>query len=134
LFSPGDCILIVTNTYEDGTEKAHLFIVITEAVKKTDKIILVPLCSIQPNLHYDKTIILEPGEHDFIKEPTYVDYSSARVVTSDVLDGLIVKKQAKNRPPKMDEILVNRIRNGILNSRETPNFIRSHYIDYLIKQ
>ncbi len=101
MYSPGDCIFIETNTYKDGTPKAHLFVIILEAKEDEDRTILLPICTINPNGYYDKTATFKRGDHDFIIAPSYIDYSNGRTLEKVGLDRLIRKKQAKRRNPRL---------------------------------
>ncbi|MFZ2097755.1 MAG: hypothetical protein WAV05_14080 [Anaerolineales bacterium] len=89
MYSAGECVIIETNQYEDGSPKAHLFVVILETHKKKDKTIIIPLCTIPENRYFDDTVVIRPGDHDFVTEPTYVDYYEARIVTEEQLDEMI---------------------------------------------
>jgi hypothetical protein len=133
LFSAGECILIETNLYEDGSPKAHLFVVILETHKNNDKTIIIPLCTIRANRYYDDTVVILPGEHDFVTDPTFADYYEARIVTEEQLDEMIQNGIARIRRPDLSEDLYNRIRDGIRRTDNIHPFIESHYMDYLIR-
>jgi hypothetical protein len=128
LYSPGDCLIIETNQYEDGTEKAHLFVVIFEANKKTDKTLIIPFCKIIPGRYYDPTVVFPAGVHDFITQPTYVDYYSGRIETVATIDELIRLRRARIRKPPLDAALLKRVCEGIRKSKDTPIDISDFYL------
>jgi hypothetical protein len=45
LFKPGDCLQIVSGSYEDGKPKRHPFVVVTDFDEKTGDAILVSFSS-----------------------------------------------------------------------------------------
>lgn len=129
MYSAGDCILIITRINRDGSSEAHLFVVIFDTNKTTDKTILIPLCSIHPRRYYDKTVVINPGDHDFVKAPTFLDYSSAIVKTSAKLDEMIIKGEARRRQPPLNKALTQRVREGTMKTDDIPYFIISVYED-----
>lgn len=134
MYSPGDCIFIVTNIHEDGTLKAHLHVVIFEAKEDADRTILLPVCTINPNGYYDNTATFKSGDHDFITVPSYIDYNYGRISTKEELDRLIREKKARRRNPQLDTNLLERVCVGIRKSPHTPLGVSSLYVDYLFDQ
>lgn len=130
MYSPGDCIFIETNIYKDGTPKAHLFVVILEAKEDADRTILLPVCTINPSGYNDNTATLKPGDHDFITNSSYIDYSNGRIFTKVELDRLIKKEQARRRNPQLDTNLLRKICTGISKSPHTPFEVSFLYEDY----
>lgn len=130
MYSPGECIIIET---DEKTGDAHLFVVVLEANQDTDQTILLPLCTIRPGRFYDKTVELSPGEggHDFIKDPTYVDYYDGRIETKAKIDEMIVLGTARRRKPNFDDNTCQKIFGGIQKSKHTPFIVSSYYEDHL---
>lgn len=130
MYLPGECIIIETNRGKDGTI-SHLFIVVIPVENDGDKTILLPLCRIKPNRYYDKTVTLGAGDHDFVKEPTYIDFSLAKIETKASLDEAISIGKARKRTPGFGEDLAQKVFNGIQKSPHTPFIVFSYYEDYL---
>ena len=131
MYSPGDCIFIVTNQYKDGTPKAHLFVVVLEATQNNHRTILLPFCRIPEKGYYDSTKTFSPGDHDFITYHTYIDYRLGRVIRKDQLDTLIKTRAARLRKPRLSNKQLQKAIDGILKSPHTTYEIRSEYEDYL---
>lgn len=134
MYSPCDCIIIETNVYRDGSQKAHLFVVILEVVNDTDRTILFPIDTIYEDAYYDQTTPLAPGDHDFVKNPSYIDYSWGRIETKATLDKMISDKVARRRNPPVDQELFERICDGIRKSNHTPMGVIDRYVDHLFDQ
>lgn len=115
MYRAGDCIFIETNYYQDGRSKAHLFVVLLDAFSSNDETIIVPIDKIPKKGFYDKTTILNIGDHDFIKEQSYINYNQGVIRKKAWLDNNARKRQ----PPFSDEI-VKRICSGIQKSAHTP--------------
>lgn len=69
--------------------KQHLFIILNDPVPLEGypgmMSVLVCMCSIQNNLPFDTTCVLDAGSHPFVTHATYVDYRYARIEPSAVL-------------------------------------------------
>lgn len=73
--------------YKKGTvlapagRKNHLHVIcnnpIHYPINNCDYVLVVNITSIYPNVPYDKTCLLNTGDHDFIKHPSYVFYGDA---------------------------------------------------------
>jgi hypothetical protein len=123
LYTCGDCILIETGFYEDGSPKAHLFVVILDAEHDQDTTILIPMDTIPPHGYYDSTTLLQKGDHDFVKLPTYMNYYEGRIRTKKWIDA-----NHKGMRPKIRQDVLGRICNGISASDQTPNDVYETYL------
>lgn len=121
MYSAGDCIIIETDHYPDGLRRAHLFVVIHDAKQTSDNTILIPMCTIQRGYN-DLTTVLDPGDHDFVKKPSYMKYSSSRIKTKAWIDS-----NGRKREPPVGEDLLLRIRRGICASDQTPKDIHDKH-------
>ena len=80
----------------------------------------------------DKTTIIQPGDHEFITQESWVKYQNVIVCQRASLEGRIGKHYGK-----VDTRLLIRIQNGILASERTPKAVQRDYqdwrLDYLSK-
>ena len=127
-WKPGDCLLIETNLDEGGHVVSHLFVVILECNEHSEKTIIVNIQSAEGK--FDRTTILQIGDHEFIKRVSFVNYRLARIVTKSDLDGLAKSKKAKPKQPLSEEVF-QRLCEGIMKSPFTSLEVRELYEDYL---
>src|ERR1035437_7730874 len=98
----------------------HLWLVLTDPDPKTTLIITVMVVTERP--HTDRTVVLEPGDHSFIRHRSSIDYGSARYVPISKMSG-ILRNSAANWQPDMTPKLLARVRQGLLASPRTINAI-----------
>jgi hypothetical protein len=46
---------------------------------------MISISSVPPDVKYDTTCLLDPGDHPFIKHQSYVVYSKPRVESADTI-------------------------------------------------
>jgi hypothetical protein len=102
----------------------HLWIVATEPLPNTDQVIIVNVTKARD--HSDKTVILRPGDHPFVKT-TSVIYFHGSLVTDlkQVEKGFAARICSPHRPCSPQ--LIRRIQQGLLESGFTPNGIKEFY-------
>ena len=125
----GDCLLIETGRRQGGSMQAHLFVVLLDPSEHNGNTIIVSVESLRSERH-DRTTVLRQGDHEFIRQESYVNYSRAAIVSVAHLEGLIQAKSARMRKPFREE-LVAKIRSGISKSRFTPLGVVELYEDSL---
>lgn len=122
--SPKDTLLIASGPLSDP-DKKHLHVAITAACSNHHHI-LVPICSIPEDLYYDRTCILTPEDHPFIKHSSYVDYGLIKQRHAAHL-----QKYLENGTYLVKEVvsddLFKRICNGITESDHTPGWAVKQY-------
>ena len=98
---------------------SHLYCVL--AVLEDGSIIV---CHLTTNRrHSDRTCLIQPGDHSFIKQETSVAYVSAFVCSGG--DQLAAFERQIRRPfEPLSEGLLARMRSGALASQETPDKIK----------
>jgi hypothetical protein len=106
-----------------GQETSHLWVIITEPDVAGDAV-MVNLTTQRP--HSDVTVVLQPGDHSFIRHPTVVNYSDARLVNTPQLDAAINAGICRQLDPVTPAVL-KRIQTGLLLSPLTPNKIKTEY-------
>lgn len=119
---PGDTFL-----YSFPTEKKHLHIVV-EKITSKNMLICAFVSSIVKGRGFDKSCVLNVGDCDFIKHPSYVVYDKMLF-----FDAQIFEQMAENGYIRLEEHLsddvLQRVLSGALNSKMTPNNFRKYLED-----
>ena len=74
-------------------------------------------------------MILQPGDHTFITKKSVVYYGDARFISLDLVETLIASKTNKfvcEQNYCCTRALMARLKEGLLNSRFTPNGIKEY--------
>lgn len=74
------------------------------------------------NRRSDNTCVIEAGEHEFVKRKTAVRYDAAQHCAGDALAAL--ERCIEKRYPPVNPDLLRRIRQGALDSPQTPDRIK----------
>ncbi len=77
--------------------------------------------------HKDQTLILQPGDHDFITKKSVIAYDNACLLQEWQVEFVLSK--GKQQPPASKELL-RRIGDGLLRSPFTPRDVRDFYEQY----
>ena len=125
MLSPGDCVLIETNSDEYGVIQSHLFIIVLEPEKHTHNTVVVPVESCRSD-KYDHTTLLQPGDHDFIIRQSFVSYRRSEIVSTDRVEELLNDGYATPHKPMRQDAL-QRVCDGVLRSRFTPYDVQEMY-------
>lgn len=128
----GDCFLIETNHDADGFIQSHLHIIVLEKEEFTGNTIIVVIETLRSG-RTDKTTILRPGDHEFIKKESYVNYRRSRQISTRTIEKLLQDKKAKSRASIKSDIL-KKIQEGILKSPFTPAEVVSMYENHLYRK
>lgn len=97
-------------------EVPHLFAVMNDPCPD-GHCLLFMVSSIKAGRRYDGTCILEAGEHEFIKWPSYVVYRLGETVSARHV-GNMVDRQYYTCKADIDVPLLERIEDGIWSSKE----------------
>ncbi|MDD1609173.1 MAG: hypothetical protein LUO95_00800 [Methylococcaceae bacterium] len=89
-------------------------------------VLLVNISSVKDGTDYDKTCILNLGDHPFIKHESYVYYKSAGGFSSDNISQRIAQGDYRIHDPCSDNTF-NRILDGFGISEEVSGKIRKFY-------
>lgn len=110
-----------------GPQGNHLFIILTDPQDydghQPQSCISACVCTIRKG-PYDKTCIIPGGSHPFINDESYVNYRYARFdqvahLTNGVQNGIFFPKDP------VDSQLLNRVFDGLTDSKQTVNFIKA---------
>ena len=112
-----------------GTD--HLHVVCNDPVmdvrKGKDAVLIVNVTSIKEKLpEYDKSCILNVGDHPFIKHPSYVYYKGAVVYGVDSLAAAVDSGEYTAKQDMLDETF-RRVLHGFEITDETPYKITKFY-------
>lgn len=95
----------------------HLWTVVASSPHVSEEVLIVFLTTKKDNS--DTTVVLQPGDHDFIRHETVVSYADTRIITRQNLITRINEKDFELRKP-FDPDKVKLIQSGLLNSPHTP--------------
>jgi hypothetical protein len=112
----------------DRNQRLHLYVV----VSRPDQMghVLCVSFSTAHRGHHDKACVIEPGEFDypFIRIPTFVDYSEAKEIDSEIIR---INLQGRRWAPgtKVPDDLLRKMQVGAKSSDSLPaKFIRFHQL------
>src|SRR5438132_2506729 len=74
-------------TYLDFAPPEHLYLVLTR-VSGDDEIVVANVTSDGDNIK-DRTCVLQPGDHPFVKRQSVIFYQRAKIITAKTLNGWI---------------------------------------------
>jgi hypothetical protein len=114
---PGQTFLAKTGSPSDASRE-HLYVVLTEPNDK-GCIIWVSWNSLKDGRFYDKTCVLDVGDHPFITKKTWVNYGRAAIVTVEEIKRNLARGVLAENDPMKEEVF-NRIAAGLLASDHTP--------------
>ncbi len=117
----GDTVSFCTDDYP---YPSHLFIVVTLPSGNPPSVVLVNFTSLRKGS--DTTVVLDKGDHPFIKKRTVVDYRWARIKGVRDLKALVKNGDATPDCPCRSDIL-KRIQDGVLRSPDTPIEVKKFY-------
>lgn len=104
----------------------HIHVIITSINIHTGAFLCVPIDSWENNRLSDSTVILNPGDHPFIRKKSYVNYDKASIKNIDQLNTWIKNGDARKLDPISNE-LFEIIRLGIRKSENTDTEIIEFY-------
>ena len=102
----------------------HLCIAMTEPQEEPEIVVMVNISTVYNKPHEDRTVILQPGDHEFIKHESYVAYEYAKRVRVSILETRHKKAQLTIKDEISDE-LFEKILDGLFRSSRTPGDIKA---------
>jgi hypothetical protein len=115
-----------------GEITGHLFVILFDGEPYTGNTIIVPIDTFHSDKQ-DQTVRLQAGDHEFIKHPSFVNYSLAKTTSFSYIDTLIVDGKVKVKSPIGKDILI-KIREGVRKSKRTPNQILIAYSNHMDRE
>ncbi len=119
LIGAGRSLLI----YPDTDSKPHVWFVLTDPVGMPGKVVAVMIQSAKP--YTDSTVLLEHGDHPFIRHQTSVSFGQATFFTLEKLQRYFQKGMC-HLLQDMSAALLDKVRKGLLASARTPHSIRAY--------
>ena len=116
---PGECLLI-----DSGPVGKHLFVLVLESkAGNQHQVISVPVCTVRDPDRIDDACIVQPGEHPFIKDKSFIEYRNARV---DPIGHLLerVREGTFTLQAQASQELFEKIGNGLAKSRFVKGYIK----------
>ena len=106
-----------------GNEGDHLFIALNdpgrfEGYGSNPCVVLVNLSSVREGVPYDATCVLDAGEHEFVRHPSFVFYRNARIEPESHVLRLVEQGLFKPHVAVSAEVL-QRIKSGLFASPHT---------------
>jgi hypothetical protein len=99
----------------------HLFAILLDPLVNKDygpraHALLACVVSIRPGVQYEDACVLEPGDHPFIKHPSYVDYRFTRFEPAEDVEARVAESVFVSKEDCSAELLL-KIANGALRSK-----------------
>ncbi|HAT50383.1 MAG TPA: hypothetical protein DCS88_08615 [Alphaproteobacteria bacterium] len=121
-------VLIPSGPQRDPNRK-HLFVLLTDPDPVrfgVESVLIVPISSVREGIPYDRTCVLESGDHPFIKHRSFVSYAWSRIedvtkIMRGVQGGQLVAHKQVN------EKIFGCICQGVDDSPQTPWGIQKFY-------
>jgi hypothetical protein len=106
-----------------GNEGDHLYVVLNNPVPfdgygQHPCAVLVNLSSVREGVPHDATCVLEPGEHPFVAQRSFVFYRNARIERESHVTQVMLQGLFKPHAP-MPETVLQRIKAGLFASPHT---------------
>ena len=105
-------------------QTAHLWIVVHVDNSGLDTSAIAVMVNVTSwTGHGDGACILNPGDHSFINQRSYIYYRQALEVSVTDIEQLVMKQQMQKRVPVSQELLA-RVRQGLHASKFTPRRLK----------
>jgi hypothetical protein len=112
----GACLFLTSR----GNPKKHLHVVLNDPSGAPPTVAVV---SLSTALKADSTVVLNAGDHSFIREETFVVYAWAKVLLESELEEIILADMSLKHRHDCSPVLLERLRKGVFSSPfSTPKF------------
>ncbi len=101
----------------------HLHFILTDPDGNPEEVVAVMVCTAK--WHTDKTVVLEPGDHPFIRHRSSVQFGGADFLPVGKVQNLIKNKKCFLKED-MSAGLLQRVRAGLLKSIHTKNWVKEY--------
>ena len=113
-------------TYLDGNDEEedyHLHIIVSDP-DQDGYVIVVSVSTIYR--FADRTVILRPGDHPWVKHESYIAYNFARLKKLAEIEARIARLPGMTKDP-CTEALLKRVQGGLLESEQTENGVKHFF-------
>lgn len=122
--------LLIPSGPSHDIDRKHLFILLTDPYPNPDSgaksVLMVSLSTLNNNMQDDRTCILYPGDHPFVKVASFVSYRQAKITDADALMRGVAGGKLVQRD-MLDEAIFARVCYGLTQSRHTAPAILRFY-------
>jgi len=94
-------------------------------------VLVVNISSIEEELEFDNSCILDVGDHSFVKRPSYIYYRKAEILGADSISRNIAEGNFSIHQP-CEDIVFNKILDGFNTSEEVKFKIKRFYENFCI--
>jgi hypothetical protein len=92
-----------------------MYVVLFDCDPFNKKTIIVQVNTIR-SAAFDNTTRLEPGDHKFVADPSFINYKWSEIITQATFDGWCEQGNARFFDDKFSEAMFNRIFTGVARS------------------
>ena len=103
----------------------HLWVIVSDPFDSPEQVIITFLTTQKANS--DTTVILSPGDHDFITHPTVVSYADAKIQRTEHILKRIEERDYEPRNSFSSEV-TKEIQKGLIDSQFTPRYIKKAFL------
>ena len=122
-FATKRATVLIPSGSADRPDLRHLFVLLCDPFGDPPKCLLVSLSTVRENAYHDPACLLYAGDHPFVKQTSYVKYSTCRLEEAAKLVRA-VESGIFRQHDMMDGAVVARIIRACLSSRHTPKEIK----------
>jgi hypothetical protein len=106
--------------------REHLHILLTDPTGPERLVLLVSVCKVKTGFPHDATCYLYPGDHEFIRQQSYVFYARAQTQPEAKIVRGIQTGDFRGQQTLADEIMA-RVCRGLMESPHTKPSIRTFF-------
>ncbi|HKO35318.1 MAG TPA: hypothetical protein VJV21_02485 [Pyrinomonadaceae bacterium] len=107
-------------------QKDHCFVVLTEPCGEPAKVVIANFTSVTPTS--DPTLVLDVGDHPYLKKLSAVNYGDAVVTEVGNLQALLaINKQFLLKNCDCPKTTLDKMRKGVLRSDRTPEGVKEYW-------
>ncbi len=120
----GSCIFL-EKPVKEGI--SHLWLLLTDPAADPPEVVMVNLTTYREGV--DTTVILTEKDHSFISHPTVVYFADARRIEVALLYRIVAVAPERLHKESCSPELLEKVRNGLLESNFTPRKIKKYCRD-----
>lgn len=109
-------------------DRLHLFILLTDPMGEWQEVLMVSISSVKEGIEYDGTCVLAPGCHEFVKRHSWVDYSTACLLSERKLAVGVTQGRIHKREMLAHPVFV-RVCQGLVDSPHVRPKLKKFYLD-----
>jgi hypothetical protein len=114
-----------------GQEGLHLFVSVLEAkvINGRRHVLLASVCSMKDfGLYNDETCVIQPGEHPFVKKPSFIHYGLLRSEPEQAVLDSLANGYYVARSDAFSSELLRRVADGVAISKHVKRYIKDDWL------